>query len=176
MNLDQLRAGIERNKKGLAVAGVAGVAGLALMKRSKGGQPAAAGEDGPTSGSQYGLAPMPTTGAAYDSTSSDIYNAIQPQLESLGQMLSKAQEKPPIPVSAPPQFVRVAGRPDLTFYQDAGGKLDWLDRAELAAYGIWGRAEGATTDGPNNAKIAHYGADSQFWQGDKFLGTNPLKK
>ena len=113
MNLAQLRSGIERNKKGLAVAGVAGVAGLALMKRSKGDQPAAAGEDVPGAGAKYGMAPMATGAAgAYDSSASDVYNAIQPQLEDLGekqgaldQLLKQLSEKinaSPIPIAAPP--------------------------------------------------------------------------
>lgn len=108
--LDAARAWLEQNKKTVAVVGAVGVGGLALAKRGGGGadvtttgEEAAAG-----AGAAYGLSYA--GGAAYDSTGSDVYNALQPQLESLGQkqsaleeLLNKLNEKPaPTPVAKPP--------------------------------------------------------------------------
>ena len=111
MNLDQLKATIEANKKGIAIAGAAGVGGLALLNRKK---KANAGTD--AAGAGYGLTNQPSTGAAgaYDSTSSDVYNAIQPQLESLGQLLAQLQNRQnttPTPVPAPPPTAGPAPTP-----------------------------------------------------------------
>lgn len=139
MNLGQLRGAIERNKKGLAIAGAAGVAGLALLNKSKKGAAPTTGPAGDAlgTGSQYGLG-MPATGGVYDSSSSDAYNAIQPQLESLGRMLEAATKTaPPIPVTTPPAYADGFYRNSTSgaIYQLNRGVLDWLNPKEWAAFG-----------------------------------------
>jgi len=104
VNLAGLRAGFEKNKKPLAIAGAAGVAGLALVKSrgAKKDETPAAGASIASTGGQTASA----TGAAYDSSASDVYNAMQPQLEAFGQQLAALQnlwnQGTPTPVPAPP--------------------------------------------------------------------------
>ena len=79
----KLRAGFTRNKTLLGVLGAVAVVGLALVARRKN----AAGTDG-ASTSTPGTSTI-TAGSAYqpyDSSSADLYNAIQPQLEQLQQL------------------------------------------------------------------------------------------
>lgn len=108
MNLADLTSKIEANKKPLAIAGAAGVAGLALMQRKK-------------AGGDVGTTPAPTTSSVtsagslaapngqvvYSSEASDVYNAIQPQLSTIGtsvnQLLAdkaKADSNDTIPLAA----------------------------------------------------------------------------
>lgn len=93
--LARLRGGLTKNKAGLAVLGAAAVAALAWQARSsKASEPAdSAGDSTLSSGGQLGTAP-------YDSTSSDVYNAIQPELEQIGQLLREWAPKT-VPVPAP---------------------------------------------------------------------------
>lgn len=82
MNMAKLRAAFTRNKVTLGVLGAAAVAGLALVARQrKAGDVAAdpAASDAGGAGSAAQVAGY----AAYDSTDSDVYNLIQPQLEEL---------------------------------------------------------------------------------------------
>lgn len=80
----------------LAAAGLA-VAGLAFVtSRSATPTPATSTAEGQVSG---------TTG--YDSTASDVYNAIQPQLEHLQRLWDERQETTaPTPTPAPPPATR----------------------------------------------------------------------
>lgn len=116
MNLAAARAWAEQNKKTIAVIGAAGVGGLALVKRNAKGDGAASPAADPEGiGSNYGLAPLPATGAVYDSSASDVYNALQPGLESVGReqaalrelmdKLTEQMQKAPVPVVGPPAKV-----------------------------------------------------------------------
>jgi LysM repeat protein len=93
VNGAQLHAWFEQNKTTVGVGGAAVVAGLAVMKHKNGAAakdsaPAAAGDGTATTaggipysvGGQTGGA----TGGSYDSTASDLYGALQPQLEAIG--------------------------------------------------------------------------------------------
>jgi len=88
----KLRAGFTRNKTLLGVLGAVAVVGLALVARRKN----AAGSTDGASTSTAGWATTPTAAgsyAPYDSSSADLYNAIQPQLEQLQQL---ARQLPPV--------------------------------------------------------------------------------
>lgn len=99
MNLD-LQA-LAKNKPALIGAGVVGVVGLGLYSRSKKGEAAPAAAD--PAGSYSGGGQVAGAGGAYDSTASDIYGALSPQLLHIGDQLDKLVNtpKPPTPVPAP---------------------------------------------------------------------------
>lgn len=91
MNTGDLMAKLEANKKPLAIAGAAGVAGLALLQRKKaggdvGGVSAGAAPVGAGTGSSLG---SPGGQVVYSSEASDVYNAIQPQLSTIGNAMSQ---------------------------------------------------------------------------------------
>jgi hypothetical protein len=106
MDLGKLEATFEANKAPVLAAAGAGVIGLALYSKSKRktADPAAAAGSSASAGGQVAGA---TGGAAYDSSASDLYGAIQPQLESLGGQLTdlsnrlNGQYSTPVPVPAP---------------------------------------------------------------------------
>lgn len=109
MNLEQLRDAIARNKVGLGVAGAGVVALIALRARSKGSSSSEPGGISAPAGYAYPSysAGYQTGGATgYDSTASDVYNAIQPQLEYMQRLYESWDEKqkanPPTPVPAAP--------------------------------------------------------------------------
>ena len=185
MNLGQLTATIEKNKKPLAVAGAVGVAGLALMKRQQAGGDVGTGTTGKASTTAAGSLATPNGQVVYSSEASDVYNAIQPQLETIGtainQLLNTKSTPDPtatIPVPAPPKpttatsptyesgFFRVAGS-NLTYAQDAKGNLDWISKAEGDAFKI--RAGQA-----NAGQIKEVAKDSTFWSNRTYLGTGPV--
>lgn len=103
MDTASLQATFEKNKVPILAAAGAGVVGLGLYAKKKkaAGGPAAAGTSASAGGQTAGM----TGGAAYDSSASDLYGAIQPQLESLGAQLTSLQNlygtQPPTPVPAP---------------------------------------------------------------------------
>ena len=97
--LAALRAMLGRNKAGLGVAGAGIVAVLAWRAHAAKGTapaaaPAAAALPAGVSQSAGGYTD------AYDSTASDVYNALQPQLEELSRLWDKTPT--PIPVPAAP--------------------------------------------------------------------------
>lgn len=98
MNLDQLGGQFDANKGPILATAAAGVVAFALYQRHKSGGAAA----GPAQGvavapaSAGGQTATMRGGGAYDSSASDLYGAIQPQLESLGHRLDA------IPLAAPP--------------------------------------------------------------------------
>lgn len=100
--LDTLRAGVLRNKVPLGAGGVAVVGLLAwrarTAKASSSATPAAGTSPVPSS---YSVGTQTAGATGYDSTASDVYNAIQPQLEQLSNLWSKNQAIP-IPVPAAP--------------------------------------------------------------------------
>ena len=81
MNVGDLTAKIQANKKPLAIAGAAGVAGLALMQRKKAGGDVSA--SAPVAGSSTSSLASPNGQVVYSSEASDVYNALQPQLSTV---------------------------------------------------------------------------------------------
>lgn len=108
MNLDQLSATFEANKVPILATAAAGVAGLALWQRHKAGSsststPAQGVATVPSYSAGSQLAATTGAGGVYDSSSSDLYGAIQPQLESLGSQVSDLNSKlNSVPVSTAP--------------------------------------------------------------------------
>jgi hypothetical protein len=109
VNLADLTAKIQSNGKPLAVAGAVGVAGLALLKRKQAGGDVSKGTAAPAAG---GSLATPNGQVVYSSEASDVYNAIQPQLETIGFGLNKLlnDKSAPdadstIPVPADPLFM-----------------------------------------------------------------------
>ncbi|MDO8107149.1 hypothetical protein Q6348_08060 [Isoptericola sp. b441] len=158
MNLAQLKASLARNKKPLAIAGAVGVAGLAwaTSRRKSGG----ATSSGTSSAVSYpsGSAPSPsyyTPGSAgtYDSTGTDVYNALQPQLQDIRDQLNQLNNPDPSTIPTPvPADPGTSVPPGETmtpvsqgYYRRAGttavyeafnnGTMKWLDRAAYLAAG-----------------------------------------
>lgn len=113
MNAEQARAWATAHKKELGAGGVVVVLLLGLRARkSKAGDtvngtaatsPAYAGAAQQATGGSYG--------GAYDSTSSDVYNALQPQLESVSSGLDELRKlfgnAAPTPVPAAPDTTAI---------------------------------------------------------------------
>lgn len=88
------------HKVPILAAGAAGVAGLALYRRKTGDTaPSGATSDASAGGQTAGM-----NGAGYyDSSASDEYGLVQPQLESLGDQITSLSDKlNNVPVSKPP--------------------------------------------------------------------------
>ena len=156
MNGAELKAAFERNKTTLGVAGAAVVGGLALLQARKSSGGAAAGGDTSMSAGGDSVLSAPAAGYAYDSSNSDAYNALQPQIERLERLFEGIDEKTkaPIPVATPPKpaapkpaapkpaapksplasvkngFYKIAGN-RYNIYQVSNGRLDYLTRAEF---------------------------------------------
>jgi hypothetical protein len=170
MDLGNLGATFEANKVPILATAAAGVVGFALWNKRKnagGSAPADASAGGQTAG---------MTGGAYDSSASDLYGAIQPQLESLGTQVSSLQDKlGSVPVAKPPAatpakppaykagYYKAAGT-DLTYYYN-GSTLDWLSKAE-------GHALGVNATGKNAAQVKLLPVDATLWN-SKYVGTGP---
>lgn len=118
MNPDQLKAFIQKNKVALGGAGAAAVAGLAYLRSraakedpDEGGLPklgsalsaGGAPVSGDASSSYYPVSYVGASGG-YDSTASDVYNGLQPQLEAIYNLMAKqlAGSNSPIPITVPP--------------------------------------------------------------------------
>lgn len=108
LNLAALKASFAKNKTPFAVAGVAVVGLLAWRARTaKSGATTAAPLAAGTTGYPASTSPG-STSSGYSSTSSDVYSAIQPQLEAIGQTQAQLKDllgqtqTPPIPVPAAP--------------------------------------------------------------------------
>lgn len=90
MNTGQVGAFVAKNKKALMVGGAGVAVAGGLYARSKApatSDPAAADPAAAGSG-----APMPSAGGSgYDSSSSDVYNALQPQIETTQRQLEGTQ-------------------------------------------------------------------------------------
>lgn len=111
MNLDSLGASFDAHKVPILAAAGVGVAALALRKRKQtaAGAPAAGAAGATTTAAGYsmpfsagGQGAAMTGAAPYDSTASDLYGAVQPQLEALSNQLTQLSANPPMPVPAPP--------------------------------------------------------------------------
>ena len=127
----KLRGAFTRNKTLLGVIGAVAVVGLALVTRKK--TAAASGAASPA-GSAAGTSTI-TAGSAYqpyDSSSADLYNAIQPQIEAL-QRLAQTTPTPTAPPSVPDGYYQAAG--DAAIWKLSNGKLDFLTQPEAVALG-----------------------------------------
>lgn len=105
--LAALRAAITKNKVPLGVVGAGAVAALAWRSRSTStstSERSTSSTTGVTTSPAYYSAGG-QMGGAYDSTSSDVYNAIQPQLEQLAdlqrRLLDRTETAAPSPVPVP---------------------------------------------------------------------------
>ena len=104
MNLGKVKTALTRNKTGLMVLGAGAVAGLALVARNR-----AAGEPDTEERAGAGSAVQAGALAPYDSTASDVYNAIQPQIEELRDLFLGVPVADPDPVvPAPASDVRIS--------------------------------------------------------------------
>jgi nucleoid-associated protein YgaU len=104
VNVEQLGATLTQHRGAALGAAAVGVAGLALYRKHKAGAAAAAtGGDTGTSVSAGGQVAGMYGANSYDSSASDVYGLVQPQLESLGNQLSGLQDKlNNVPVSTQP--------------------------------------------------------------------------
>jgi type IV secretory pathway TrbL component len=110
LDLATVKASLGHNKVALGVGGAVVVGALALRARNKtaAGVPAAAPLAAGTSASPSTSAGYSTGTGGYNSSASDVYSAIQPQLESVGQSVAQLKamlgqsQTPPIPVPAAP--------------------------------------------------------------------------
>ena len=129
MDVKALWGKVQENKVLLGVLGALAVGGLAWVSRKPAGG-AGAGEGGGESyPPAYNVSAMPTNAgggytagpAYYDSSASDVYNALQPALENIGKQYEeflKDRETvtaPPIPVPEP-----AAPRSSLGLFQVVG--------------------------------------------------------
>lgn len=105
MNLDQLGKSFQQHKAPILAAGAAGVVGLALLKRKQTGGGAGPGpaSSGGVSVSGGGQLAGANGAPYYDSSASDVYGLVQPQLESLGNQITDLGSKlNAVPVSSAP--------------------------------------------------------------------------
>lgn len=110
--LARLQAAIVKNKVPIGVLGAGAVAALAWRSRSTSTSPATdTASSGAVSTTPYYSAGGQTAGASgYDSTASDVYNAIQPQLEDLQNLFEQYRQSPiPVPGQAPGTAASVTG-------------------------------------------------------------------
>lgn len=95
MNPDKLRALFEQHKTAILGTAAAAVAGLALVQRRR--TTAGAGAAGPTAvgatvpGTMPAAAVVGSSGGGYDSTSFDLYNALQPEISQILQQQQSQQ-------------------------------------------------------------------------------------
>lgn len=110
MNLSDLPATLEQNKAAAAGVGAVAVIGFAMYQKRKTASAAPTADVGAalSAGSQTAAA---SGGAAYDSSASDLYGALQPQLEAIGQQLNQLANPTTIPTPAPPAPAPVVATP-----------------------------------------------------------------
>lgn len=116
MNTAQLEAAFAKNKPAVLGVAAAGVVGLGLYHRRKAASVAANDPGTVAAGTTPGGMVLPSSaggqtygltgaGGYYDSSASDLFGAVSPQLESLQTQLSALNDKigaTPVPVPAPP--------------------------------------------------------------------------
>ena len=108
-----MRAGFNKNKKPLAVLGAVAVAGLAVVARRRSAMGTASSTtstSSTTAGATTGYGAT-TQQAAYDSTGSDVYNALQPQIEQLQQLARQIPVAGVTPTPATPAAAADPGDP-----------------------------------------------------------------
>lgn len=130
MNLDKLRATFTKNRVALGALGAVAVAALAWRARTGTSADATAATDVAQPAGTSATPSYYTATGAYDSTATDIYNAIQPQLEELRDIA--AQIPVPGKTTAPavaPGYYRPTGASSI-YRVDDQGRLDWLSGSE----------------------------------------------
>jgi len=139
-NLAKLRAAVVKNKAAFGVLGAVAVAGLAWRARTTSGggsdtsAPAAAGRTSTLPG-YYSTGGQSGAATGYDSTASDVYNAIQPQLEELTRLWESAKTPTPVPAAPEVQtYVRKTGT-ERVYAAMSDGTLKTIDRADWLAAG-----------------------------------------
>lgn len=164
MNPDTIKAWLAKNKLAAGAAGVVIVGALALRSRATsagvGSATPAASVAGLTPSYSSGAQLSPATG--YNSTASDVYNAIQPQLESLQSLMNQQPSPIPVPAAAPTSqgFYRRKGT--AAVYQAmSDGTLRWLDSAAYGAAGKPSFTDLAATDPVFNRTLV--GAPPPAW-------------
>lgn len=148
LHLEQLRATLTKNKTALGALGVVAVGALAWRARSSSSTDGAGASS--SSGSSSVTPSSYSTGGqgTYDSSSSDVYNAIQPQLEHLQELWDKNQSTPiPVPVTADAptdsrrdaittDYKSILGRDpklhEVNYWDATGADLSWIRSAILA--------------------------------------------
>lgn len=189
MNPAQLGAWFRANRTAALAVGGAGVVGLGVLARKKAG-----GDTTASSGTDYppgfsGGAQVAGVTGTYDSSASDLYSALSPELAGIAQRLEelRGETKPPTPVPAAPKpttpappkaapkptspaggyaagFYKMAGTSNL--YRIAGGKIDYLTRPEF----------NAMTKGQKNVKVTAISRDSAvFGNGSHWLDKHKQK-
>jgi hypothetical protein len=88
------------HKTAILGAAAAGVAGLALLRRKKGATTAAASTSSIPGTIPAAAIVAPGTGGVYDSSSYDLYNALQPEIEQLMQTRGGSVSTAPTPVAS----------------------------------------------------------------------------
>ena len=171
MNGAQINAWFDKNKKPALAVGAVVAGGLGLMTaRRKASQPdgetppaslASAGSPGAIGARMTGTVPVAGY-AAYDSSASDGYNALQPQIERLGQMIQ--QQNTPIPVSVAPGFYGRAGGTGI-YQVDERGNRDWLGMDEYVALGAPQNVTKVARDSSFWTNTTPVGADLGTWNG-----------
>lgn len=100
----QLAALFAQHRTAILGGGVAAVAGLALLRRKKAASTpvgATAGASVPGTIPAAAVVPAGSTGAGgYDSSSFDVYNALQPELEQLRQTVGTPAAAAPTPIAS----------------------------------------------------------------------------
>lgn len=143
LNLGKLRAAISKNRVALGALGALAVGALAWRARSSGQSEPAVSAGGRASSTPafYSTGGQTSGASGYDSTASDVYNAIQPQLEELGRMLEEARNPAPIPVpvpeAEPPSYGTSRRNAIAEWYRDILGReaslkeVNFHDRSKL---------------------------------------------
>jgi hypothetical protein len=141
----------EQHKKTLAIGGAALVGGLALMQaRKRGSAPAS---PAPATAPGYG---SPVSYAAPDTSASDLYSTLQPQVEYLQRLYEREQEKAAIPVPAAGIYAGGAN-----IYESFGdGTVDALTAEEYLAKGA--------------PPVQQLAKDDPWWQRVKLVGDGAL--
>jgi hypothetical protein len=174
VNLASLEQTFRANRGPILGVAAAGVAGLALLRRKRAGGNTAA----PLSpGASYsaGAQIAGTTGGVYDSSASDVYGVVGPQLEALSKQLNAVASAKPKPAPTPvpkttvpkvnPGYYQVAGGTTV-YYVSASGARDWITPTE-------GKALFPTT--ASKKKITQVAVDNGLWKKTTLVGKDSAK-
>jgi hypothetical protein len=134
----QLAAMFAAHKTAIFGAAAAGVVGLALLQKKK--STSAAGSTSSIPGTLPAAAVVaPGAGGAFDSTSFDLYNALQPEIESLIQTRGPSVTAAPAPIAS--TLLAPTGNGNLVRYGtsidevESDGSLYHLELPEWGALG-----------------------------------------
>jgi hypothetical protein len=164
VNPTQLRETLAKNKVSIGVAGAAVVALFAWRSKITAAKNPVSGPPPAATATRVSQSPSYAGGytAPNDSSSSDVYNAIQPQLEDLKKLWEKASSPVPVPAAPPTAqgYFRRAGSAAV-YEAESDGTLKWLDLANYRAAGAPVFTDVAATD-PLFARTVT-GTDAPTW-------------